>query len=54
LKEVKMAKAIVLFSGGLDSQLACLILMKEGVLVTPVFFETYFLEERWPKNMQAK
>ena len=39
-----MAKAIVLFSGGLDSQLACIILMKEGVLVTPVFFETYFFK----------
>lgn len=39
-----MAKALVLFSGGLDSQLACLILMKEGVEVVPVFFETYFFK----------
>lgn len=39
-----MAKALVLFSGGLDSQLACLILMKEGIEVVPVFFETYFFK----------
>jgi len=39
-----MAKAIVLFSGGLDSQLACLLLMKEGIEVVPVFFETYFFK----------
>ena len=39
-----MAKALVLFSGGLDSQLACLLLMKEGIEVVPVFFETYFFK----------
>jgi tRNA U34 2-thiouridine synthase MnmA/TrmU len=42
--EEKMAKALVLFSGGLDSQLACLLLMKEGIEVVPVFFETYFFK----------
>jgi len=49
-----MAKAIVLFSGGLDSQLACIILMKEGVLVTPVFLKHIFLKEATAKNMQMK
>jgi len=39
-----MPKALVLFSGGLDSQLACLLLMKQGIEVTPVFFETYFFK----------
>ncbi|PMP81501.1 MAG: tRNA 4-thiouridine(8) synthase ThiI, partial [Caldisericum exile] len=39
-----MAKALVLFSGGIDSQLACLILMKQGIEVVPIFFETYFFK----------
>lgn len=39
-----MKKALVLFSGGLDSQLACLILKAQGIEVTPVFFETYFFK----------
>ncbi|BAL80718.1 7-cyano-7-deazaguanine synthase [Caldisericum exile] len=45
-----MAKALVLFSGGLDSQLACLILMKEGIEVVPVFFETYFFKAEKAKR----
>ena len=49
-----MAKAIVLFSGGLDSQLACLILMKEGVQVTPVFFETYFFRGETAKKYASE
>lgn len=39
-----MVKALVLFSGGIDSQLACLILMKQGIEVVPIFFETYFFK----------
>lgn len=37
-----MAKALVLFSGGLDSLLACLILKRAGVKVVPICFESYF------------
>ena len=39
-----MAKAIVLFSGGLDSLLAYKILEAQGVDVTAVFFETHFFK----------
>ncbi len=39
-----MKRALVLFSGGLDSQLACLILKAQGIEVTPIFFETYFFK----------
>lgn len=37
-----MPKALLLFSGGLDSLLAYKILEKQGVDVTAVFFETHF------------
>ena len=37
-----MAKALLLFSGGLDSLLAYKILEKQCVDVTAVFFKTYF------------
>ena len=35
-------KALVLFSGGLDSLLAAKILAEQGIEVVPVFFESYF------------
>lgn len=38
----KKAKALVLFSGGLDSILAARLLMEQGIEVVPVFFETNF------------
>jgi tRNA U34 2-thiouridine synthase MnmA/TrmU len=37
-----MSKAILLFSGGLDSLLSFQILKKQGVEVVPVCFESYF------------
>jgi len=36
------AKALVLFSGGLDSILACKILKEQKIEVVPVFFKSYF------------
>lgn len=39
---VKKIKALVLFSGGLDSILAAKTLMEQGVKVTPLFFKSYF------------
>lgn len=37
-----MAKALLLFSGGLDSLLAAKVLEEQGIKVTPVFFKSYF------------
>jgi tRNA-specific 2-thiouridylase len=39
---MKKLRAIVLFSGGLDSILAAKILMEQGIEVIPVFFKSYF------------
>jgi tRNA U34 2-thiouridine synthase MnmA/TrmU len=39
---MKKLRAIVLFSGGLDSILAAKILMEQGIEVFPVFFKSYF------------
>jgi len=39
---MKKLRAIVLFSGGLDSILAVKILMEQGIEVIPVFFKSYF------------
>jgi len=39
-----MIRALVLFSGGLDSLLACKTLSEQGIEVVPVFFETYFFK----------
>jgi tRNA-specific 2-thiouridylase len=37
-----MTKALLLFSGGLDSILAAKILIKQGIKVSPVCFKSYF------------
>jgi len=39
---MKKVKALVLFSGGLDSILACKILEEQKIKVVPVFFKSYF------------
>ena len=39
---MKKLKAILLFSGGLDSMLAAKILLEQGIKVFPVFFKSYF------------
>ncbi len=44
LNEVAQAKAIFLFSGGLDSLLGVKLLEKQGIKVDPVFFESYFFK----------
>ncbi|MDD4995005.1 MAG: tRNA 4-thiouridine(8) synthase ThiI [Patescibacteria group bacterium] len=40
-----MSKALLLFSGGLDSSLAYKILESQGVDVTALFFRTHFFDE---------
>jgi len=47
---MKKIKAIVLFSGGLDSMLAAKILLKEGIKVLPVFFQSYFFGPKIAKK----
>jgi tRNA U34 2-thiouridine synthase MnmA/TrmU len=39
---MRKLKAILLFSGGLDSMLAAKILLEQGIKVLPVFFKSYF------------
>jgi tRNA U34 2-thiouridine synthase MnmA/TrmU len=39
---MKKIRALVLFSGGLDSILACKILEEQKIEVVPVFFKSYF------------
>ena len=39
---MKKVRALLLFSGGLDSILAAKILMEQGIEVIPVFFKSYF------------
>jgi tRNA-specific 2-thiouridylase len=39
---MKKVKALLLFSGGLDSILAVRILMEQGIEVVPVYFKSYF------------
>jgi tRNA U34 2-thiouridine synthase MnmA/TrmU len=39
---MKKVRALVLFSGGLDSILACKILKEQKIDVVPVFFKSYF------------
>jgi len=47
-------KALVLFSGGLDSILACKILEKQKIEVVPIFFKSYFFGQKLLKNLQEK
>jgi len=42
-------KALLLFSGGLDSLLAGKILEEQGIKVEPVFFKSYFFDIKDPK-----
>jgi tRNA U34 2-thiouridine synthase MnmA/TrmU len=39
---MKKVKALVLFSGGLDSILAAKILAEQGIEIVPVYFKSYF------------
>ncbi len=39
---MKKLKALLLFSGGLDSILAAKVLMEQGIKVFPIFFKSYF------------
>jgi tRNA U34 2-thiouridine synthase MnmA/TrmU len=45
-----MTKAILLFSGGLDSLLSSQILKKQGIEVIPVCFESYFFSCKQAKK----
>lgn len=49
MAEKRAAKALFLFSGGLDSLLGVKLLEKQGVKVTPVFFESYFFDSKQAK-----
>jgi len=42
----KEKKAILLFSGGLDSILAGKILENQGIKIIPIFFKSYFFDEK--------
>jgi tRNA U34 2-thiouridine synthase MnmA/TrmU len=42
----KMRKAILLLSGGVDSILAGKILENQGIKIIPVFFKSYFFDEK--------
>jgi len=48
--EKRKAKALVLFSGGLDSILVAKILMRQGVEVTGLTFEAYFFTSNQAKR----
>ncbi|MGC8981732.1 MAG: tRNA 4-thiouridine(8) synthase ThiI [Minisyncoccia bacterium] len=39
---MKKVKALLLFSGGLDSILSAKILMEQGIKVVPIYFKSYF------------
>lgn len=53
-----MAKALLLFSGGLDSILATEILRRQKIKITPVCFKSYFFEcqtaKESAKNLKLK
>lgn len=53
-KASKKAKALVLFSGGLDSILAAKILMEQGVKVKGITFKSYFFDEKQAKEAAQK
>jgi tRNA-uridine 2-sulfurtransferase len=50
LKKMKKAKALLLFSGGLDSILAAKILEKQGIDVTALTFVSYFFDANQAKK----
>jgi tRNA U34 2-thiouridine synthase MnmA/TrmU len=51
----KTAKALLLFSGGLDSLLAAKILQEQGIEVEAVFFKSYFFDiKKISKNLGFK
>jgi len=41
-KRKQKTTALVLFSGGLDSILAAMILQEQGIAAAPICFESYF------------
>ncbi|MDD2678244.1 MAG: tRNA 4-thiouridine(8) synthase ThiI [Candidatus Paceibacterota bacterium] len=50
LAKFKRIKALVLFSGGLDSILAVKILEEQGVKITALFLKSYFFDEKLAKK----
>ena len=53
-KKNKIAKALILMSGGLDSMLAAKLLMAQGVEVTPLCFKSYFFGSDAAKKAAAQ
>ena len=51
---MKKAKALILFSGGLDSILAAKILMKQGIKVTGLSFKSYFFDSNQAEKTAKK
>jgi len=47
----KKTKALVLFSGGLDSILSVKTLMEQGIKITGVVFESYFFDAKQAKEI---
>lgn len=43
-------QAVLLFSGGLDSQLSAIVLQKQGIIVHPVFFDSPFVDSTRAKS----
>jgi len=43
---MKKPKALILFSGGLDSILAAKILMEQGIKITALFFKSHFFDSK--------
>jgi len=51
----RKTKALLLFSGGLDSLLSAKILQEQGIVVEAVFFKSYFFNiKEKPKNLGFK
>ncbi len=51
---MKKVKALVLFSGGLDSILAAEILKRQGIKITALSFKSCFFNEKQPKEAAKK
>ncbi|MDD3487253.1 MAG: tRNA 4-thiouridine(8) synthase ThiI [Candidatus Moranbacteria bacterium] len=54
MKKIKKPKALLLFSGGLDSILAAKILEKQGIRVTALALESYFFNVAEAKKSAKK
>ena len=53
VKKHKFSKALLLYSGGLDSILAAKILVRQGIDVTVLTFQSYFFDARQAKKSAA-